>query len=156
MLEEYQVGPARHIHHEEQGTRTAGKAIRSLLITELPDEIDVMNCDAIAAGLLAAVSAPGLVIADMTGTAYCDSAGMRMLLAVHDHARASRSVLRVAVKPDSSVTRMMSLLGMDRVLSCYASVEGALLADGAPTAAGRVRRVRMPELCRIPLARRSS
>lgn len=156
MPEEYQVGPAHHIHTEEQGTRTAGKTIRSLLITELPDEIDVMNCDAIAAGLLAAVTAPGLVIADMTGTAFCESAGMRMLLTAHDRARASRSVLRVAVKPGTGVARMMALLGMDRVLSCYPSVEGALLADGAPTAVGRVRRVRIPELCRIPLARRSS
>ena len=61
----------------------AGEAIRSLLIVELPDEIDLMNCDAIAVGLLAAVTVPGLVIADMTGTAFCDSASMRALLAVH-------------------------------------------------------------------------
>lgn len=128
----------------------AGEAIRSLLIVELPDEIDLMNCDAIAVGLLAAVSAPGLVIADMTGTAFCDSAAMRMLLAVHDRARAEGSVLRVAVGPGTSVGRMMGLLGMNRVLSIYDSVEAALPADCAAKAVGSVRRARIPGLCRIP------
>ena len=123
----------------------AGEAVRPLLIAELPGELDVVNCDATAAGLLAAVSAPGLVIADMTGTTFCDSAGMRILLAVHDRAGASGSVFRVAVEPGTSVARMMSLLGMDRVLSIYESVEAALPADCAAAAAGSVRRSRMPE-----------
>lgn len=122
----------------------AREAVRSLLIAELPDEIDVTNCDAVEAGLLAAVSAPGLVIADMTGTAYCDSAGMRMLLAVFDGAYLSGSGFRVAVRPGTSVARMMGLLGMHRILSIHESVEAALPADGAAKAVGYVRRVRVP------------
>lgn len=98
----------------------------------------------------------GLVVADMTRTAFCDSAAMRMLLGVHDRARAEGSVLRVAVRPGTSVARMMALLGMNRVLSIYESVEAALPADRTAKSAGCVRRVRMPELCRIPLAGRSS
>ena len=129
----------------------AGEAIRSLLIVELPDEIDLMNCEAIAVGLLTAVTVPGLVIADMTGTAFCDSAAMRTLLAVHDRARSEGSVFRVAVSPGTSVARMMGLLGVNRVLSVYDSVEAALPADFT-AATGSVRRARMPELCRIPLA----
>lgn len=127
----------------------AGEAIRSLLIVELPDEIDLMNCDAIAAGLLAAVTAPGLVVADMTGTAFCDSAAMRMLLAVHDRARAEGSVFRVAVSPGTSVARMIGLLGMNRVLSVYESAGAALPADCTAKAAGSVRRARIPELYSI-------
>lgn len=134
----------------------AREAVGSLLIAELPDEIDVTTCGAIQVGLLAAVSAPGLVVVDMTGTAYCDSAGMHMLLAVDDRAHASGSVFRVAVRPGTSVARMMGLLGLHRILSIYESVEAALPADGAAAAVGYVRRVRMPQLCRIPLARRSS
>jgi anti-sigma B factor antagonist len=134
----------------------APEAIRSLPIVELPDEIDVMNCDAIAVSLLTAVAAPGLVIADMTGTAFCDSAAMRMLLAVHDRARAEGSALRVAVRPGTSVARMMALLGMNRVLSIYDGVDAALPADCTAKAAGYVRRARIPGLCRIPLVRRSS
>jgi anti-anti-sigma factor len=126
----------------------AGEAVRSLLIAELPDEIDVTNCDATAAGLLAAVSAPGLVIADMTGTAFCDSSGMRMLLTVHDRAQASGSTLLFAVRPGTGVARMMTLLGLNRVLPVYESVEAALPAGCAAKPASCVRHARMPELCR--------
>jgi hypothetical protein len=55
----------------------AGEAVRPLHVAELPDEIDITNCDATAAGLLAAVSAPGLVIADLAvrpGTSVARSA----------------------------------------------------------------------------------
>jgi anti-anti-sigma factor len=137
----------------------AEEAVRSLLIVELPDEIDVTNCDAAAAGLLPAVGAPGVVIADMTGTEYCDSSGMRMLLTVHDRARASGSVLRVAVRPGTGVARMMGLLGLNRVLSVYESVEAALPPGCAVETAICVHRARMPELCRTSrcgTARRSS
>lgn len=124
----------------------AREAVRSLLIAELPDEIDVTNCGAIEAGLLAAVSAPGLVVADMTGTAYCDSAGIHMLVAVHDRAHASGSVFRVAVRPGTSVARVMGLLGMHRILSIDESDEASLPAGCAATAADYVRRVRIPAL----------
>jgi anti-anti-sigma factor len=125
----------------------AEEAVRTLLIAELQDEIDVTNCDATAAGLLAAVRAPGVVIADMTGTAYCDSSGMRMLLTVHDRAHASGSALQVAVRPGTGVARMMTLLGLNRVLSVYESVEAALPPGCAAETVDCVRRVRMPELC---------
>jgi len=75
---------------------------------------------------VAAVSAAGLVIADMTRTGYCDSAGMRMLLAVHERAQASGSVFRVAIRPGTSVARMMGLLGLTGVLPVYECVAAAL------------------------------
>jgi anti-anti-sigma regulatory factor len=61
--------------------------VDSARVTRLPREIDVATRGAAEADLLAAVSAPGLVIADMTGTASCDSAGVRMLVAAHNRAR---------------------------------------------------------------------
>jgi anti-anti-sigma factor len=137
----------------ETETRMAEEAVRSLLIAELPGEIDVTNCDAAAAGLLAAVSAPGVVIADMTGTEYCDSSGMRMLLTVHDRAHASGSALRIAVRPGTGVARMMGLLGLYRVLSVYESVEAALPPGCAAETAVCVHRARMPELCRTSRCR---
>lgn len=94
-------------------------------ITRLPGEIDVASRGAAEAGLLAAVSAPGLVIADMTGTTSCDSAGMRMLVAAHNRARSSGATLRVAVTPGTSVARVMAILGVTRILSLYDSVEDA-------------------------------
>ena len=108
----------------------AGEDFGSARIARLPDEIDIATCGAAEAELLAAVSTPGLVIADMTGTTCCDSAGMRMLVAVHERARSSGSTLRVAVRPGSSVARVMTILGLRRVLYVFDSVADARAAAG--------------------------
>ena len=95
-------------------------------IVPLPAEIDITNYTAAAAMLLGAVdNASGLLIADMTGTTFCDSSGMRMLLAAHDRAAANGSTLRVVIRPGSAVSRGLAILGIDRVLSLYATVEEA-------------------------------
>jgi anti-anti-sigma factor len=108
----------------------AGEGFGSARIARLPDEIDIATCGAAEAELLAAVSSTGLVIADMTGTRCCDSVGMRMLLTVHERARSSGSTLRVAVRPGSSVARVMAILGMRRILSVFDSVADAQAASG--------------------------
>jgi anti-sigma B factor antagonist len=97
-------------------------------IVVLPDEIDLTNYTAATSSLLGALDNPGLVVADMTGTTFCDSAGLRMLLVADRHARASRSTLRIVIRPDSSVARSLAILGMDRMLSIYASLEDAMPA----------------------------
>jgi len=103
----------------------ADQDVGSARITQLPGEIDVASGGAAADELLAAVSVPGLVIADLTGTTCCDSAGMRMLVAAHNRARSSGASLRVAVAPGTSVARVMTILGLNRVLSVYDSVGDA-------------------------------
>jgi anti-sigma B factor antagonist len=108
----------------------AGEGFGSARIARLPDEIDIATCGAAEAELLAAVSAPGLVIADMTGTTCCDSLGMRMLLGVNERARSTGSTLRVAVRPGSSVARVMAILGVRRILSVFDSVADAQSAPG--------------------------
>jgi anti-sigma B factor antagonist len=109
----------------------ADENVGSARITQLPNEIDIASRGAAEAELLAAVSAPGLVIADMTGTTCCDTAGMRMLLAAHNRARSSGATLRVAVTPGTSVARVMAILGLHRRLSVYDSVEDAQAACAA-------------------------
>jgi anti-anti-sigma factor len=123
----------------------AGEDFGTARIARLPDEIDIATRDAAEAELLAAFSAAGLVIADMTRTSCCDSAGMRMLLAVHEHARSSGSTLRVAVRPGSSVARVMTILGVRRILSVFDSVADAQAAAGL-----RQVRSRLPATARLP------
>ena len=108
----------------------AGEDFGSARIVRLPDEIDVATFGPAEAELLTAVSVPGLVIADMTGTTCCDSTGMRMLLTVSERARSSGSTLRVAVRPGSSVARVMRILGVRRILSVYDSAADAQAASG--------------------------
>jgi len=98
-------------------------------IVALPGEIDITNSAAIKASLLLVLDGPGLVIADMTSTTFCDSSGLRMLIVARDRAAASGCTLRIVIRPDSSVARSLAILGMDRVLPIYASVADAMPAD---------------------------
>lgn len=92
----------------------------------LPDEIDVTNAEH-AAGLLRGSSTPGVtvVIADLTGTTFCDSAGIRMLTLVHQEAVAAGVQLRLAVATDGPVMRVLELLELVRILRVYPSVDAA-------------------------------
>ena len=98
-------------------------------IVALPGEIDITNSAAMKASLLAVLDDPGLVIADMTGTTFCDSSGLRMLIIARDRAEAGGCTLRIVIRPDSSVARSLAILGMDRMLPIYASIEDAMPAD---------------------------
>jgi anti-sigma B factor antagonist len=103
---------------------TAGPPV----IVTLPDEIDFNNQAAAAAGLRGALDACGLVIADMTGTTFCDSSGMRMLAAARDHAEASGSVLRIVIRPGGSVERALAIVGIGSMLRVYPSLDDAVQA----------------------------
>lgn len=103
-----------------------GKAVCAPAIVVLPAEIDIVNSAAAGMSLLDALGNTGPIIADMTGTAFCDSTGVRMLLVAHDRAIASGSELRIVVKPGSAVIRTLAILGVDRILPIYASIEDAM------------------------------
>jgi hypothetical protein len=60
-----------------------------------PDPAHVLHGAQVQPMTERAVCTHGLIIADMTGTAFCDPTGVRMLLTAHDHARASGSALRI-------------------------------------------------------------
>jgi anti-sigma B factor antagonist len=99
------------------------------VVVTLPGEIDITNSAATRANLLGLLEDPGLVVVDMTGTTFCDSSGLRMLIVARDRAKAGGCTLRIVIRPDSSVARSLAILGMDRMLPIYASVADALPAD---------------------------
>ena len=69
-------------------------------IVTLPGEIDITNSAAVKASLLAVLDGPGLVIADMTSTTFCDSSGLRMLIVARDRAEARRCTLRIVIRTE--------------------------------------------------------
>lgn len=101
---------------------------RSVLV-KLPGEIDVTNARAALDRLLPALDGPGLVLADMTGTTFCDSAGLRMLVTARDRARDGGSTLRIIIRPGGSVSRALAILGLDSMLPIYDSVADATAAQ---------------------------
>lgn len=109
--------------------------VRVLVVPEivtLPAEIDITNANSVGEELRAAFR-PGVavVIADMTATAFSDSAAARNLLLAHDKATEAQAELRLAI-PSATVLRILTVLGLDRVLQIYPSLESALSSGGSP------------------------
>src|SRR5262245_40882234 len=100
-------------------------------VVTLPDEIDAVNAERVGADLQAAFG-PGVtvVVADMTATTFCDSAGIRALVLAHSQAAASGAELRLAVS-SASVLRILALVGLDGLLAVYPSLPEALATEPA-------------------------
>ena len=101
----------------------------SSVVVRLPGEIDVTNASDVLAQVTAAL-APGVsvVIADLTGTRFCDSAGLRHLLLAHRQAARAGAQLRLVIPPDGPVGRITELTGINRFVAVYATLQ---LAAGA-------------------------
>jgi anti-sigma B factor antagonist len=99
------------------------------VVVELPAEIDVTNSEQVYQQLVA-VLAPGVgtVVADMTGTIFCDSSGVHAIMHAYETAEARDVRIRLAVSPGTSVRRVLQLIGVGRLIPVYPSLEEALTA----------------------------
>lgn len=102
------------------------EVVEGVPVVTAPEEIDITN----AAGLRAAVSeaagsGSALVIVDMSGTTFCDSAGLNALVAMDRRARAEGGEMRLVIVAEA-ILRVVALTGVDRVIAIYASLEEAL------------------------------
>jgi anti-anti-sigma factor len=89
-------------------------------------EIDLTNADGLREGLLSALNgnAVGLV-ADLTGTTFLDSAGVTALVRASRRAADTGATFRLAVTA-LPVLRVLSLVGIDRLIEIYPTVAEAL------------------------------
>ena len=102
------------------------------VVVTLPAEIDITNADAIGAALSFAIArSAGIVIADMTGTRFCNSSGISMLVQAHRQAAANQAELRLVVLC-AAVLRALKLVRMDFLLPIYPSLDAALAPEAAP------------------------
>jgi anti-anti-sigma factor len=98
------------------------------LVVRLPDQLDESNAADVKASLLAAADRrPHVLIADMSGTRWCDWAGAGALASAFSGALAAGTELRL-VASDNSVRRVLSLNGLDRMMSVCWDVTAASLA----------------------------
>lgn len=103
------------------------------VIIALPPEIDLTNASGVPE-LITAACAPGVavVIADLTGTSFCDSAGLRHLIRAGHQAAGAGAELRLAIAPDGAVSRVVVLTGINRHLAVYPTLQLAIDGTGSP------------------------
>jgi len=102
------------------------------IVVTLPAEIDITNADAIGAALSSAIArGAAIVIADMTGTRFCNSSGISILVQAHRQAAANQAELRLVVL-SAAVLRALTLVRVDFLLPIYASLDAALAPQAAP------------------------
>src|SRR6185312_7631510 len=86
-----------------------------VVVVTMPAEIDVTNADRIGEELSAAIAGgAGIVVADMTGTRFCNSSGISMLVL------------------SAPVLRALKLVRMDFLLPIYPSLDAALTSEAGP------------------------
>jgi anti-sigma B factor antagonist len=95
-------------------------------VVGVPREVDITTSGALRDALLDALNAgaAGLIV-DMTGTTFCDSAGITALTRAARRAAASEAAMRLAVT-SPGVLRVLNLVGIDRLIDVYPSVREAL------------------------------
>ena len=103
-----------------------------VVVVTMPAEIDVTNADRIGGELSAAIAGgAGIVVADMTGTRFCNSSGISMLVLAHRQAAANGAELRLVVL-SAAVLRALKLVRMDCLLPIYPSLDAALTSEAGP------------------------
>jgi anti-anti-sigma factor len=102
-------------------------------VLALPEHIDVSNAGPIREELLSVINRGALaLIADLTATISCDHAGADALVRAYHRAVISGTELRIAVTAQI-VRRVLSLSGLDRLVSIYPSLEAATAARAPAT-----------------------
>jgi anti-sigma B factor antagonist len=106
-------------------------------VVTAPEEVDITNANGLRAALLeAAVLGSGTIVVDLTGTLFCDSAGLHALTIAHKRAVAEGGQLSLALG-GPAVLRIFAITALDRVIACFTSLDEALAAaaPGASEAA---------------------
>src|SRR5438067_10099620 len=118
--------------------------VRGVPVVAAPEEIDVSNADWLRAVLLEAASrGQATFVVDMTGTQFCASAGVGVLVRAHKRALAEGGELRLVIPASASVLRVFALTGIDQVIPNFADLGEAL--EPAPAAARPRRPRRRPK-----------
>ena len=120
--------------HTDERRDNAVSAVSAPVIAALPAEIDLSNSAEVGAALRQNFK-PGvsLVIADLTGTVFCDSSGIRQLLLAHDLAAESQAELRLVARASRSTPRAADHRGRPGagpVSDAASSARGATRTEG--------------------------
>lgn len=104
--------------------------IGQVAVVTLPAEIDVTNADAVREELAAVLDQGAtLLVADLSKTNFCDSAGVSALVRTFRRVSASAGGMRLVVSTPA-VQRVLSITGVDRLVGTFPSVAASLAGQG--------------------------
>ncbi len=108
------------------GERFAVEWSGQVAVVTVAGEIDITNAEGLRDALLSALNAGAAgLIADLTATTFLDSAGIAALVRASRRATATEAALRLAVTTPP-VLRVLSLVGLDRLIEVYPSLADAM------------------------------
>ena len=101
-------------------------------VVAFPGHVDISNVDQLRDRLLAVINrGAAVLIADMTGTASCDHAGVEAIARACQRAAIGGTRVRLAVTAPG-VRRVLAIEGLDRMVPIYPSLEAATAAGHGP------------------------
>jgi len=80
-------------------------------------EIDLSNATKVRDAIGAALPDLPVVVVDLSGTAYLDSAGIAMFFRLAERLSYNRQELRLVVPPDASILKVIRLTKLDQVIT---------------------------------------
>jgi anti-sigma B factor antagonist len=99
-------------------------------VAAMPGEIDAVNAVKVGQELLSAVGlGAAVVVIDMSGTTFCDSAGVQVIVAAYRHAAAKGIELRLVA---TAVLRILTVVGVGQLIPIYPTLESALAGPSVP------------------------
>lgn len=95
-------------------------------VVTTPDEIDIGNASLLRAALQAAAGHQ-VVIVDMTGTEFCDSSGLNVLVRARKRADEDGGEVRLVVR-GAALLRILTVTGVGTMFRLFESLSEALAA----------------------------
>jgi anti-anti-sigma factor len=102
------------------------EVVSGVPVVTTPEEVDLTNAAALRTALLeAAGHGNGTLAVDMSQTQFCDSSGINVLIRVHQQAQAEGGRVLLVISA-AAVLRMLALIGVDRMIPSFATLDEAL------------------------------
>jgi anti-sigma B factor antagonist len=114
----------------------AVQVVGGVPVVATPEEIDITNAAGLRIALAEATArGRGTLVVDMSGTQFCDSSGIHILVRAHKRALAAGGEL-LLVLTAATVLRIFAITGIDRIIPSFPSLAEALAQVPAARPAG--------------------
>lgn len=119
------TGARSSLHVEEVGSEPGVHLLR------VTGELDLGTIGSLQSGVEERIVAGARIVLDLVGLSFCDSTGLGAIIKLHRRAADLGGVLALAA-PGQRVVDVLSISGVDQVISVYPSTAAALRALRAP------------------------